>query len=221
MQFHGQKCSTSLNLRQCMFSNRLISLLAKHSYYVGMELDVFEIRRINLGSILAGRGKAAAIAAKTGSAASYLSSVKKGDRRLGDELARRIEAAEQLEKGWLDRMHGELQRAYGSRLSDWILGARKHANMTQEHLGEALNVTKGNISAWEKGRLEPNFDLIKAISRITGYPEPSDQVGERNKITLSAASVHDILDELERRGDSEIAKLFFEYARRKEKGNSA
>ncbi|WP_374419384.1 hypothetical protein [Chromobacterium sp.] len=97
-----------------MFSNRLISLLAKHSYYVGMELDVFEIRRINLGSILAGRGKAALIAAKTGSAASYLSSVKKGDRRLGDELARRIEAAEQLEKGWLDRMHGELQRAYGA-----------------------------------------------------------------------------------------------------------
>lgn len=114
MQFHDSKCSTMLNIEQHKFNKSLISLLAKHSYHVGMELDVFEIRRINLDSILAGRGKAAAIAAKTGTAASYLSSVKKGDRRLGDELARRIEEAESLEKGWLDRMHGELRHAYGS-----------------------------------------------------------------------------------------------------------
>ncbi|PTU64766.1 hypothetical protein DB032_07445 [Chromobacterium sp. Panama] len=117
-------------------------------------------------------------------------------------------------------MHGKLRHAYGSRLSDWVLAARRHANIMQKRLGEALNETKGNISAWEKERLEPTFDKIKAISQITGHPEPSDQVGERDEVTLSAASVHDTLDELTHRGDSEVAKLFFEHARRKQKGGS-
>ncbi|UGA38209.1 helix-turn-helix domain-containing protein [Chromobacterium haemolyticum] len=90
--------------------------------------------------------------------------------------------------------------------------------MTQERLGEAVNKTKGNISAWEKGRHEPSFDQIEAISRITGYPMPTAEASGQDEIVLQAASVKDMLDELERRGESEVAKLFFEYARRKEKG---
>lgn len=66
-------------------------------------LDVFDIRRRKLAELLNQRGAAARISAKTGTAASYLSTVKNGDRRLGDDLARRIEEAEGLDYGWLDR----------------------------------------------------------------------------------------------------------------------
>ncbi|MGR2664297.1 helix-turn-helix transcriptional regulator [Chromobacterium haemolyticum] len=104
------------------------------------------------------------------------------------------------------------------RLSEWVRAARQHAHLTQERLGELVNKTKGNISAWENGRHEPSFDQIESISRITGYPMPVSDVEASNEVVLQAASVKDMLDELERRGESEVAKLFFEYARRKEKG---
>lgn len=87
-----------------MFCGRFISHGAKSSYHAEMEnLDVFDIRRRKLAELLNQRGAAARISAKTGTAASYLSTVKNGDRRLGDDLARRIEEAEGLDYGWLDR----------------------------------------------------------------------------------------------------------------------
>lgn len=87
-----------------MFCGRFISHGAENSYHACMEnLDVFDIRRRKLAELLNQRGAAARISAKTGTAASYLSTVKNGDRRLGDDLARRIEEAEGLDYGWLDR----------------------------------------------------------------------------------------------------------------------
>jgi transcriptional regulator with XRE-family HTH domain len=96
-----------LNIKQefgAKLCGGFISHGAKTSYHAGMEnLDVFDIRRRKLAELLNQRGAAARISAKTGTAASYLSTVKNGDRRLGDELARRIEEAEGLDYGWLDR----------------------------------------------------------------------------------------------------------------------
>lgn len=68
------------------------------------DMDVFAIRRRNLIELLSRRGAAARICARTGTAASYLSTLGSGSRRLGDDLARRIESAEGLPFGWLDRI---------------------------------------------------------------------------------------------------------------------
>ncbi|NBW08297.1 MAG: XRE family transcriptional regulator [Caulobacteraceae bacterium] len=55
-------------------------------------------------------------------------------------------------------------------LGQWVLAARRHKGWTQEQLGERLHLTKGNISAWEKGRHEPSYDRLVEIAALTGYP---------------------------------------------------
>jgi len=105
MQFHEQKFSTVRNIGEFLFSSVHISQHAKDSYHGPMAMDVFEIRKNNLETLLAQRGKAAEIAGKVDSTPSYLSTIKNGTRRMGDEMARRIEEAEGLEHGWLDRIH--------------------------------------------------------------------------------------------------------------------
>lgn len=51
-------------------------------------------------------------------------------------------------------------------INKWVLTARTAAKFTQEQLGEALGVTKGNVSAWENGRHEPSLSQIKKIGQI-------------------------------------------------------
>lgn len=58
-------------------------------------------------------------------------------------------------------------------LNEWIRAARKKAELTQERLGELLGVTKGNISAWEKGRHEPSYAQLQRVSEISGMPLPA------------------------------------------------
>jgi len=55
-------------------------------------------------------------------------------------------------------------------LKVWIREARKHKGWTQEQLGEALGVTKGNVSGWENGRHEPGYSQLAKIAQETGYP---------------------------------------------------
>jgi phage repressor protein C with HTH and peptisase S24 domain len=56
------------------------------------------------------------------------------------------------------------------KIEEWVRAARQHATMTQEQLGERLNVTKGNVSGWENGRHQPSFDQMVTIATVTGYP---------------------------------------------------
>lgn len=58
------------------------------------------------------------------------------------------------------------------KISDWVKGAREFAGMTQPQMGEALGISKQNISAWERDRHEPSFDQLIKIISLTGYPEP-------------------------------------------------
>ena len=53
----------------------------------------------------------------------------------------------------------------------WIRAARQYAKLTQEQLGEALGVTKGNISAWENGHHDASLEQLNKIAEITRYPE--------------------------------------------------
>lgn len=59
-------------------------------------------------------------------------------------------------------------------LRDWIRAARKHAGMSQEALGDALSLTKGNLSAWENGRHSPALHQLGQISKITNFPFPQE-----------------------------------------------
>lgn len=58
------------------------------------------------------------------------------------------------------------------QISKWIKDARKHSGLTQQQLGDALGVTKANVSAWENDRHEPSFDQLKKIAEETAYKEP-------------------------------------------------
>ncbi len=58
------------------------------------------------------------------------------------------------------------------KLSEWILRGRQAANLTQTQLGDALGVTKGNVSAWENDRHEPSWSQMIKISELTGAPLP-------------------------------------------------
>jgi transcriptional regulator with XRE-family HTH domain len=59
-------------------------------------------------------------------------------------------------------------------IASWVKQARSHWGQSQEALGDLLGKTKGNISAWEKGRHEPSFKQVIQISEITGYPLPDN-----------------------------------------------
>lgn len=66
----------------------------------------------------------------------------------------------------------------GMEMKDWILAARQFAKLTQPQLGEAMGLTKGNISAWEKGRHEASHEQLVKIAAITGFPEPLPGMSE-------------------------------------------
>ncbi len=58
-------------------------------------------------------------------------------------------------------------------LAKWAVNARKQANLTQEELAEAIGFSgKGSVSAIEKGRNKPTFDVMLKISEVCGYPLP-------------------------------------------------
>jgi SOS-response transcriptional repressor LexA len=60
-------------------------------------------------------------------------------------------------------------------IKDWVLAARTHAKLTQEQFGEAMGMTKGNVSAYENGRHEPSWSQMIKMSEVTGYPLPLDR----------------------------------------------
>lgn len=57
-------------------------------------------------------------------------------------------------------------------IGQWIRTARKLAGVNQEQLGEALGVTKGNVSAWENNRHEPSYSQMLKIAERAGWKIP-------------------------------------------------
>jgi phage repressor protein C with HTH and peptisase S24 domain/DNA-binding XRE family transcriptional regulator len=53
-------------------------------------------------------------------------------------------------------------------VAGWVKRARTQKKLTQEQLGDALGVTKGNVSGWETGRHQPSYAQMVRISEITG-----------------------------------------------------
>lgn len=55
-------------------------------------------------------------------------------------------------------------------LGSWLRAARESRGWTQDRLGDALGVTKQNVSHWETGKHEPSFEQILRIRDLTGHP---------------------------------------------------
>lgn len=54
-------------------------------------------------------------------------------------------------------------------IGDWIKSARAAKGWNQERLGEAVGVSKANVSHWETGKHEPSFNQLLRIRDVTGY----------------------------------------------------
>lgn len=58
-------------------------------------------------------------------------------------------------------------------LAKWVANARKQANLTQEELADVIGFSgKASVSALEKGRNKPTFDVMVKISEVCNYPLP-------------------------------------------------
>jgi transcriptional regulator with XRE-family HTH domain len=75
------------------------------------------------------------------------------------------------------------------KYDEWIREARKRSGMSQHDLANGLKVTKGNVSAWERGRHRPPLEHVYSISRITGAPLPDEVAGLLASVAQPATGV--------------------------------
>ena len=99
--------SERLKRMQAEFSFQHISQIANEGIIRNM--DVKQIRLVNMQALIRREKSAALFAEKVGTAPAYLSQISspKSKAKIGDDLARRIEAAYDLGHGWMDRQHTE------------------------------------------------------------------------------------------------------------------
>ncbi|WP_016688101.1 LexA family transcriptional regulator [Neisseria sicca] len=58
-------------------------------------------------------------------------------------------------------------------LAKWVTNARRQVRLTQEELAEEIGFSgKGSVSALEKGRNKPTFEVMVKISEVCNYPLP-------------------------------------------------
>jgi len=71
-------------------------------------MDIYQIRKANLLQLIGSQRKGAC-ATRWGMAPAHLSQIlsDKTEKNLGDDVARRIEQVEGLQRGWMDTVHGQ------------------------------------------------------------------------------------------------------------------
>ena len=136
--------------------------------------DKHAIRKAKLLQIIDRHGSQAAVAQRIGTDRSYLSQIvsPKGNRNVGDALARRIEAAFNLASGWLDEPvfaasgDGDWRERFGGDFSDFVLIPRYRAEAS---MGPGVETPEedeitGHLAfkqVWlQKRRLNPRFLTI-------------------------------------------------------------
>lgn len=78
-----------------------------------------------------------------------------------------------------------------SALATYIRSARKAKGLSQEQIGSALGVTKGNVSAWENDRHEPSISQLKKLALETGLPIPPSVIGMQAALNMNEARLID------------------------------
>lgn len=72
-------------------------------------------------------------------------------------------------------------------ISKWVKEARDKWGRSQEALAHEMDVTKGNVSAWENDRHQPNIGQVIQISLITNYPVP-EAIKEKMEAALEIST---------------------------------
>ena len=54
------------------------------------------------------------------------------------------------------------------KFNEKLVELRKKAGLSQESLGEKLNVTRQTVSKWELGQTTPGMDMLSEMSKIFG-----------------------------------------------------
>lgn len=57
-----------------------------------------------------------------------------------------------------------------SDVAAWVKAARESKGWTQQQLGDALGLSKANVSHWETEKHEPSFIQLLKIRDLTGHP---------------------------------------------------
>ena len=53
--------------------------------------------------------------------------------------------------------------------AEQLSAARKAAGMTQAELADALQVTRTAVSSWERGRTQPDLNMVRKLSQTLKY----------------------------------------------------
>jgi hypothetical protein len=123
-------------------------------------MDVRQARTENLETLLRRYPSLRVFAERTELASSHVSQMKNGVRRMGDEVARRIEAQLGLPHGWMDHPHGTeddtpVATTIPSSLDQRLLQTSPRARRALEQI----------VRAAEEGRLsEIDLELIQQIA---------------------------------------------------------
>ena len=118
-------------------------------------MDVKETRRLNMLGLATAlsEGVIARFARKTGQDEQYLRQIKNGHREMGDEVARAIEGALNMEKGWMDRQQ------FANPEEAMIA-------LEVEQIRRSLALSREDLDAWLKhGRV-----LVKNLPRGPNNP---------------------------------------------------
>lgn len=120
--------SSTLKVRQALFSFRPIPHMDKYGFT--WRMDIKQIRRANMISLIEQEPSKAAFARKVGTDPAYISQLlsTKTKAEIGNDLARSIETAYRKPHGWMDREHGAVEEApsgeYSALIAAWDLLTR-------------------------------------------------------------------------------------------------
>ena len=127
-----------------------------------------DVRRQNLLLVLAGLGGHGAqkkLSEKSGIYHTYLSNIRVGNREMGEEIARKIEAAMGLMPGWMDQPHSVME----AEEQDYVAATPEEVALEQRlaSLWEQLSMPRRRIA------LEVLADMVAAEQAQAAPPERS------------------------------------------------
>lgn len=126
-----------------------------------------EVRRQNLHLVLAGfggRGAQKKLAEKSGIYHTYLSNIRVGNREMGEEIARKIEAAMGLAPGWMDQPHAVFEKEKGDYAAVAATPEEVALEQRLTSLWEQLSMPRRRVA------LEVLADMVAAEQAQTPSP---------------------------------------------------
>ncbi|EGO2732892.1 helix-turn-helix domain-containing protein [Enterococcus faecalis] len=93
-----------------------------------------------------------------------------------------------------------------------IIELRKKHNLTQEQLGDMLNVSKQAVGGWERGRTEPSVNVLINLSKIFGT-SVDYLLGLNNENYSETNLLAETLNKLMSTDDLNFVSLFIKFSK--------